>query len=121
MFVARSRLNGKRLREENEAKLASDERMGRRLEPCMGGGSRGRRSGGFDVTVEGVAISGPLETQGEITAAVNHDWKSADMDGEDTKTMAEDASPWPLDPLVPGRVGHRAGVRGAAARWHADP
>ncbi|CAM9523334.1 unnamed protein product, partial [Ectocarpus fasciculatus] len=66
------RLNGIRAREEHEAKLASDE--------AAGIGSRGML-GGFDVTVEGVAISGPLETPGEIRAATEHDWRSADIGG----------------------------------------
>lgn len=73
MYVA-ARLNGIRAREEHEAKLASDE--------AAGIGSRGIMLGGFDVTVEGVAISGPLETPGEIHAATEHDWRSADIGGE---------------------------------------
>lgn len=36
---------------------------------------------GFDVTVEGVAISGPFETTGEIRAAIEQDWRSADIGG----------------------------------------
>lgn len=75
------RLNGIRMREEYEAKMAGEEDAG------MGTGipgfnySRGVSGGGFDVTVEGVAISGPLETPGEIRVAMEHDWRSADIGG----------------------------------------
>ncbi|CAB1117781.1 unnamed protein product [Ectocarpus sp. CCAP 1310/34] len=72
--ATKRRLNGIRAREEHEAKLASDE--------AAGIGSHGIMLGGFDVTVEGVAISGPLETPGEIRAAMEHDWRSADIGGE---------------------------------------
>ncbi|CAN0296599.1 unnamed protein product, partial [Ectocarpus sp. 12 AP-2014] len=71
--ATKRRLNGIRAREEHEAKLASDE--------AAGIGSSGIMLGGFDVTVEGVAISGPLETPGEIRAATEHDWRSADIGG----------------------------------------
>ncbi|CAM9736185.1 unnamed protein product, partial [Pylaiella littoralis] len=43
-------------------------------------GSRGL-SGGFDVVVEGVAVSGPLETPGDIRVAMEHDWRFADIGG----------------------------------------
>lgn len=72
-----------RLREEYEAKVASDEltTTGRTSDRSPGFALRGP-SGGFDVTVEGVAISGPLENAGEIRAAMEHDWRSADIAGK---------------------------------------
>lgn len=74
------RLNGIRMREEYEAKMAHQEDAGL---GGVGAHCKGAVSGGgFDVTVEGVAISGPLETPGEIRAAMEHDWRSADIGGE---------------------------------------
>eukprot|EP00903_Cladosiphon_okamuranus_P016005 g14779.t2 len=70
------RLNGIRLREEYEAKMASEEDAEMGIRP-----SRGVAGGGFDVTVEGVTVSGPLETPGEIRVAMEHDWRSADIGG----------------------------------------
>lgn len=81
MFVIR--LNGIRLRDEYDAEVAGQENAG-----GVGAGipgfpsSRGVSSGGgFDVTVEGVAVSGPLETPAEIRVALEHDWRSADING----------------------------------------
>lgn len=71
------RLNGIRMREEHEAKMAGEEDAGAGFHY-----SRGIPGGGFDVTVEGVAVSGPLETPGEIRVAMEHDWRSADIGGE---------------------------------------
>lgn len=75
------------MRDEYEAKLAAEEEAGI---SCRGGGaggtpyfgSRGGLSGGFDVTVEGVAVSGPLETPGDIRVAMEHDWRFADIGGK---------------------------------------
>lgn len=78
------RVNGARLRKELEDKLNSEDHVAITLGGPDGVPGYGRRdaSGGFDVTVEGVAISGPLETAGEIRAAMEHDWRSADIGGE---------------------------------------
>lgn len=90
-FSRYQRLNGTRLRQE-ESKQAEIDRGG-------SAGVAGRRAGhggiisdlsrrgrglggGFDVTVEGVAISGPLETTTEIRVAMEHDWHSANIAGE---------------------------------------
>lgn len=86
VLIFDSRLNGIRMRDEYEAKLAAEEEAGI---TCRGGraggaqcfGSRGL-SGGFDVIVEGVAVSGPLETPGDIRVAMEHDWRFADIGGE---------------------------------------
>lgn len=88
MYAAR--LNGIRAREEHEAKLASDEAAGIGL------------LGGFDVTVEGVAISGPLETPGEIRVATEHDWRSADIGGEGMKIMPSRCTRG--SPAIPGEA-----------------
>lgn len=66
------------MREEHEAKVAGGEEDGGMGFPFSRGASGG---GGFDVTVEGVAVSGPLETPGEIRVAMEHDWRSADIGG----------------------------------------
>ncbi|CAM9385939.1 unnamed protein product, partial [Hapterophycus canaliculatus] len=84
--ATKRRLNGIRMRDEYETKLASDEDagvggVGGYEGRALGFGSRRASRGGFDVTVEGVAISGPLETPGEIRVAMEHDWRSADMGG----------------------------------------
>ena len=42
----------------------------------------GGSGGGFDVTVEGVTISGPLETTSSIRVAMEQDWQSANIAGE---------------------------------------
>lgn len=64
------------MREEHEAKMAGEEDAGMGFHF-----SRGVPGSGFDVTVEGVAVSGPLETPGEIRVAMEHDWRSADIGG----------------------------------------
>lgn len=72
------RLNGARLRQEYQRKLEAENLI-------RGGGKpgvSGRDHGGFHVTVEGVTVSGPLETIGEIRAAMEQDWRSADIGGE---------------------------------------
>ncbi len=73
------------MRDEYEAKMAQQEDAGLGGLGAHGGG--GLSGGGFDVTVEGVAISGPLETPGEIRAAMEHDWRSADIVGEGEKAL----------------------------------
>lgn len=78
------------MRDEYETKLASEEDAGiGGVEGADGGfpglGSRRASGGGFDVTVEGVAISGPLETPGEIRVAMEQDWRAADIGGKGTK------------------------------------
>lgn len=76
------RLNGARLRQEYQAKLEAEERArGRGRESGIPGYNRA----GFDVTVEGVTISGPLETPGEIRVAMEQDWRSADIGGGSRK------------------------------------
>lgn len=71
------------MRDEYEAKLASEEDAGMSgVGGGLGSGSRRVSGGGFDVTIEGVAISGPLETPGEIRVAMEQDWRSADIGGE---------------------------------------
>lgn len=77
------RLNGARLRQVYESKLeAEDLARGGGRGPDNSSQGRGGVSGIFGVTVEGVAISGPLETAGEIRAAMEHDWRSADIGGK---------------------------------------
>lgn len=78
------RVHGARLRKELEDKLNSEDHVAITLGGPDGVPGYGQRdaSGGFDVTVEGVAISGPLETAGEIRAAMEHDWRSADIGGD---------------------------------------
>ncbi|CAM9719375.1 unnamed protein product [Scytosiphon promiscuus] len=84
--ATKRRLNGIRMRDEYETKLASEEDagiggVGGFDRGTLGFGSRRASGGGFDVTVEGVAISGPLETPGQIRVAMEHDWRSADVGG----------------------------------------
>lgn len=77
--MLRIRLNGARLRQEYQTKLEAENL-------ARGGGREsgipGYGRAGFDVTVEGVTISGPLETPGEIRVAMEQDWRSADIGGE---------------------------------------
>ena len=72
------RLNGARLREVYKAKVDVNG-AGGVYESTQPGGVV---AGEFDVTVEGVVISGPLETVGQIRVAMEHDWRSAGLGGK---------------------------------------
>ncbi|CAM9883903.1 unnamed protein product [Ascophyllum nodosum] len=74
--ATKRRLNGARLREVYKAKVDVNGADGGVYESTQSGGVV---AGEFDVTVEGVVISGPLETVGQIRAAMEHDWRSAGL------------------------------------------
>lgn len=112
------------MRDEHEAKMAADAEA-----TAIGRGGRGRaRSpgsnsrGGFDVTVEGVAISGPLETSGEIRVAMEHDWRSADIGGKWDSAFGYNAFVFLLDAkrcvISPRANGDESGMDDVCYWWH---